>query len=314
MLRVARFILGMAVVWLLAMEEARAAELRRVGAFGENPGDLEMYEYVPDALADRPALVVALHGCAQKASDYLTATGWKALADRLRFIVVLPQQTWSNNPTRCFRWWASDSLTRGTGEPRSIAAMVHRTAAVHGIDRARVFVTGLSAGGAMSVVMTALYPELFAGGAPIAGVPFACADGLMGAVSCMMSPPALSPGDWGGKVRAAAKHPGPWPRLSIWQGSGDAVVAPESMDGILAQWTDLQGLERSAAAEEKAGPLTRRLYRDGNGRALVETNMIADMPHGVPIDPGNGCGEPRSHIIDARVCSTERIAAFWGLR
>lgn len=294
---------------------SQAAELHQVEDFGANPGDLDMYEYAPTSLPEHPALVVALHGCGQKAADYLTATGWKAQADQSRFVLLLPQQAWTNNPMRCFRWWVPESLTRGTGEPASILNMINKTATSHAIDRSRIYVTGLSAGGAMSLALTALYPDVFAGGAPVATVPFHCADGMMAAGTCMSGGTDLSPQDWASRARTAA--PGntrSWPRLSVWQGGDDGVVNPRNMGEIMEQWTELHGIGQSAAAEETVGGHTRKAYRDTSGKTLVETNLITTLSHGVAIDPKHGCGKAESYVIDAQVCSTEHIARFWGLR
>lgn len=94
----------------------------------------------------------------------------------------------------------------------------------HGIDPGRVFVTGLSAGGAMTSVMLATYPDVFAGGAIVAGIPYRCGTGLSAAFSCMSPGKDLSPDAWGDKVRNASGHTGPWPRVSIWHGGSDYTV------------------------------------------------------------------------------------------
>ncbi|MBK8210758.1 MAG: PHB depolymerase family esterase [Rhodospirillales bacterium] len=145
--------------------------LTEVSGFGSNPGNLRMLTYVPQDLPPNAALVVVLHGCTQTATSYDTGTGWSTLADRHGFALLLPEQRRSNNPLRCFNWFRGQDYVRDGGEPESIRQMVERLVSEHGIDRRRIFVTGLSAGGAMTSVMLATHPELFAGGAVVAGVP-----------------------------------------------------------------------------------------------------------------------------------------------
>lgn len=131
--------------------------------FGANPGALRMFTCAPPELSVRPALIVALHGCAQTAAGYSVGGGWTTLAGRYGFAVVLPQQ-----PGTCFNWFDPDAAAR---EARSIGQMTETAIAAFGVDPRRVFVTGLSAGGAMTSLMLATRPDLFAGGAIIAGLP-----------------------------------------------------------------------------------------------------------------------------------------------
>ena len=144
------------------------SRLTEVHGFGSNPGALRMFKYVPER--PEPALVVVLHGCTQTAASYDFGAGWSTLADRYGFVLLLPQQQPANNPNKCFNWFLADDIERGKGEALSIRQMVEAMIRDHGIDRRRVFVTGLSAGGAMTSVMLATYPEIFAAGAVIAGL------------------------------------------------------------------------------------------------------------------------------------------------
>jgi poly(hydroxyalkanoate) depolymerase family esterase len=116
-------------------------------------------------------LVVALHGCTQTAADYDHGSGWTRLADRYGFAVLFPEQQRANNPNNCFNWFLPSDTRRSHGEAFSIRQMIERVITDHGVDRRRVFVVGLSAGGAMTSAMLATYPDLFAGGAIIAGLP-----------------------------------------------------------------------------------------------------------------------------------------------
>src|SRR4051812_3309088 len=100
------------------------AGLSEVRGFGFNPGGLRMLTHVPKVLAPGAALVVVLHGCTQRAGSHARAAGWLALADRLGFAVLAPEQVSANNPNRCFNWFEPGDIARGSGEAASIHAMV----------------------------------------------------------------------------------------------------------------------------------------------------------------------------------------------
>jgi poly(3-hydroxybutyrate) depolymerase len=140
--------------------------------FGSNPGALNAYFFVPQTVVPNPALVVVLHGCTQNAAGYDHGSGWSQVAEDNGFILLFPEQRRGNNMNLCFNWFEPGDKRRGAGEPLSICQMTDKMVTRHGIDPTRIFVNGLSAGGAMTSVMLATYPELFAGGAVIAGLPF----------------------------------------------------------------------------------------------------------------------------------------------
>ena len=102
-----------------------------------------------------PALVVVLHGCTQTAAGYDLGAGWSTLAERYGFVLLLPEQTPANNPKTCFNWFLPGDTARDRGEALSIRQMIEKTIGAHGVDRKRVFITGLSAGGAMTAAMLA---------------------------------------------------------------------------------------------------------------------------------------------------------------
>ena len=170
--------------------------LRELTGFGANPGNLRMFAYAPEHLPPNAPLVIALHGCTQTADEYDHGTGWSSLADSLGFAVVYPQQQPANNPKNCFSWFLPGDIARGHGEALSIREMVEHAIATFAADRRKVFVTGLSAGGAMASVMLATYPEVFAGGAIIAGLPYGCASNVQQAFEAMF--------DGAGTCRAGA--------------------------------------------------------------------------------------------------------------
>jgi poly(hydroxyalkanoate) depolymerase family esterase len=180
---------GSALATLLgsASPQAFAASAVEVSGFGSNPGNLRMFEFIPDGLPPSAPLVVVMHGCTQDAATFANETGWTQLADKFGFALALPQQTQLNNPSNCFRWFDANHNRRDQGEPLSIKQMVDKMKLIHSIDPKRVYVTGLSAGGAMTSVMLATYPDVFAGGGINAGLPYGCANNQFDAFQCMQS-------------------------------------------------------------------------------------------------------------------------------
>jgi poly(hydroxyalkanoate) depolymerase family esterase len=291
------------------------SRLTEVASFGSNPGNLRMLTYVPKNLSEAAPLVVALHGCTQTAHSYDLGTGWSTFADRYGFAVLLPEQRTSNNPLQAFNWFKPEDVVRDSGEPLSIRQMVEWMAVNHGIDRRRVYVNGVSAGGAMASVMLATYPEVFAGGAIIAGLPYRCANELQEAFECMFQGRIRSPQEWGKLVRAASSHQGPWPKISIWHGTGDHTVQPTNAEEVIKQWTDVHGLSLNPTFESTVDGHPYRAWRGPDGDTLIEAYAITGMAHGVPIDPHgeDGCGAAAPFILDMGISSTRHLARFWGL-
>jgi poly(hydroxyalkanoate) depolymerase family esterase len=295
----------------------RPTQLRELTGFGANPGNLRMFAYAPERLPPNAPLVIALHGCTQTADEYDRGTGWSSLADRLGFTIVYPQQQPANNPKSCFSWFLPGDIARGHGETLSIKEMVEHAVTMFAADRSKVFVTGLSAGGAMASVMLATYPEVFAGGAIIAGLPYRCASNVQQAFEAMFAEEGHAAQALGDRVRAASKYRGPWPKISVWHGTGDPIVKPSNCEAIIRQWTDVHGLSLSPSYQELIGGHTRRVWSDANGNALIEAFSISGMAHGVPLGTttgGESCGTAGAFFLDAGISSTHHIARFWGLQ
>lgn len=296
--------------------QAQSPRLREVVAFGSNPGNLRMFDYVPDRLRSAPALIVVLHGCLQNAAGYDLGAGWSTLADRYGFALLFPEQQTANNPQRCFNWFQREDSERGQGEALSIRQMVDHMIRTHGVDRSRVFVTGLSAGGAMTSVMLATCPEVFAGGAIIAGLPYRCANGVQEALRCMFQGQVRSAREWGDLARAASPHRGPWPRVSVWHGTDDRTVTAINAAQIIKQWTDVHGLSEAPSRTEIVDGHPRRVWENAQGEEVIEDYLIEGMDHGAPIavstgDERHGAAGP--YLLDVGISSSYHIAKFWGV-
>jgi poly(hydroxyalkanoate) depolymerase family esterase len=284
--------------------------------FGSNPGGLRMFSFAPDNLQPAPGLVVVLHGCGQTAAAYDLGAGWSTLAKHYGFALLMPQQQPLNNANGCFNWFNPEDTERDSGEACSIRQMIARAVEDIGIDRQRIFVTGLSAGGAMTSVMLATYPEVFAGGAIIAGLPYGVASNVREALSGMYSSPARDAGELGDLVRNASNHRGPWPKLSVWHGSADRTVNPANANEIVKQWLDVHGLPSAPMSEATVDGYPRQVWWNADGETIVESYTITDMAHGTPLGIGDNdkkYGAQGAFLIEAGISSSYHIANFFGL-
>jgi poly(hydroxyalkanoate) depolymerase family esterase len=290
--------------------------LTEVTGFGSNPGGLRMFEFVPVKLQRPRALVVVLHGCAQTAAGYDLGAGWSSLAKHYGFALLMPEQQPINNPNCCFNWFNPQDAARGSGEALSIRQMIARMAGDYGIDAQRVFVTGLSAGGAMTSVMLAAYPEVFAAGAIIAGLPFGIATNMREALSGMHQSLSRPPRELGDLVRKASGHRGPWPKLSVWHGAGDRTVNPGNADEIVRQWLDVHHLPLEPMSNGMVDGHPRQVWWNEDGETVIESYTITDMGHGTPLgiaDNDKRYGKPGAFMLEAGISSSHRIADFFGL-
>jgi poly(hydroxyalkanoate) depolymerase family esterase len=194
-------------------------------------------------------LVCMLHGCTQDAASFAAATLMNDAADRHGFVAVYPQQERGDNPQGCWNWFLPEHQARGAGEPASIAALIHElvgTASPCTIDTRRVFVAGLSAGGAMAAILAAVYPDLFAAVAVHSGLSYRSAASMGTGFTAM----ARGAEDHIAQGRAAHAATGdlarPVPSMVI-HGSDDATVAPVNADQVL---------EQSMTANQLAAPET----------------------------------------------------------
>ena len=290
--------------------------LKEVDGFGSNPGNLRMLSYLPSGIQCGAPLVVVLHGCRQTAVSYDHGAGWSELADRYGFALMLPEQQPSNNPNNCFNWFLPNDTQRGLGEALSIRQMTGKMIADHAVDPRRVFITGLSAGGAMTSVMLATYPEVFAGGAIIAGLPYGAASNVQEALGAMFRSPSRPKRAWGDLVRRASPHAGPWPRVSVWHGAADATVVPQNAAEIEKQWLDIHGLSSRPSATSAVDGFPRAVWHDETGREVVESYAITGMAHGTPLATGEAEGQAGSagaFLLDVGISSSYHIAKFWGI-
>lgn len=332
-------VLGVIGMWLAGcappggvarLEQAATTSLVQVTGYGDEYDHLNMWKYVPAGMPPNAPLVIAMHPCGftPQLDDYASKVGWNALADKYKFYVVYPEQIAANNADYCFNW-AGDhtdannmnspaNLTRGMGENQEIVNMVKKMEADYSIDAARVFVNGFSGGAAQTALMLAVWPDVFAAGATMEGLPYHCTLNKNEVSNPCMSPgKMLTAPQWGDLVRAdlPAGYAGPWPRLQIWQGSSDTFVGVDNVNELVKQWTNVRGISATPAMTDKVGGNDHAVYKDAQGNVVIESYVVSGMGHGVALDPSKGCGTADgSFYFDKGICSTELAAEFFGLQ
>jgi poly(hydroxyalkanoate) depolymerase family esterase len=293
-------------------KDSTEGQLAVLSGFGSNPGALQARTYVPTCLRAGAPLVVVLPGCTQTPDSYDRSAAWSDAAEEHGFALLFPEQQRANNPNLCFNWFSADDARRGQGEALSIRQMVEEMHEHHGTDPQRVFVTGLSAGGAMAAVMLATYPEVFAGGAIIAGLPYGTARTVPQAFDRMRGHGGASPDALAEIVRSASDHKGPWPTLSVWHGTSDATVDSSNAGAIIDQWRGVHGLPRDPSRTETVNGYPRRVWENAQGHEVIEEYVITGMGHGTPLSARKGFGEtPGPFMLDVGISSTRRITSFW---
>jgi poly(hydroxyalkanoate) depolymerase family esterase len=296
-------------------EHRNSRALSELTGFGANPGNLRSWLYLPSILTPKAPLVVVLHGCTQTAAGYDQGSGWTQLAEKNGFAVLFPEQQRANNANLCFNWFEPGDIKRDAGEALSIREMIDHVVLAHGLDRPRIFITGLSAGGAMANVMLATCPELFSGGALIGGLPYGMASSVDQAFQRMQGRNAPT----SRQLRAALANASPasanWPKISVWHGTRDQTVRPVNATEIIDQWRGPHGATDTPANVESTGGYSRKTWVGADGKAALELYLITGMGHGVPLTAGGKAplGKPGPYMLETGISSTARIARGWGL-
>jgi len=268
-------------------------DLKRVRHFGKNKGHLKMFLHTPPNIdKSKPApMVVVLHGCLQCATKVQKQSGWSKLADENGFYVLYPQQRRINNPERCFKWYKRRHTNKGRGENGSIKHMVDYMKANYNIDSSKVFITGLSAGAAMGVIMMADYPETFNAGAIFAGGAYKAGNGYVSAAMAFLGWRVKSAEKWGNIVRKQnPNYKGEYPRMIIYQGNNDLIVNKRNGVEIMKQWTNLHHISTtpSETIDGYVGikDIQRLAYNSATKKEAVVFYKVDKLNHALLIDPG----------------------------
>ncbi|MCJ2052648.1 alpha/beta hydrolase family esterase [Methylobacterium sp. J-070] len=241
----------------------------------ETAGTREYKLFIPSHPDRRAPLIVMLHGCTQNPDDFAAGTGMNALAERAGVYVAYPAQSRQAHAQRCWNWYEPRDQARGSGEPAIIAGLTRAVMAEHPIDPARVYIAGLSAGGAAALTIARAYPDLFAAVGVHSGLAAGCARDLGSALMAMqVGAPGLAATTPFGAPAPATRVP-----TIIFHGEDDGTVSVRNADQVLAQ-AGLAGLTaRSETIEGRGHPFTRTRYRDAAGRVVVEDWRVRGAGH-----------------------------------
>ncbi|WP_229217579.1 extracellular catalytic domain type 1 short-chain-length polyhydroxyalkanoate depolymerase [Massilia forsythiae] len=244
------------------------------GSFTNDAGTRRYRLYVParPGAGPRP-LVVMLHGCKQNPEDFAAGTAMNVLAEEHGCLVLYPEQAAGANSQQCWNWFEAAHQGREAGEPSIIAGMTRQVLREHGGDENRVYVAGLSAGGAMAAVAAAAYPELYAAVGVHSGLPVGGAHDLMSALNAMKGARHGK-----GARRAALERQVP---AIVFHGDQDGTVHGSNGEAVFHQFTHGAGLR---AHEERGGAgggrsHTRTLLRDDAGRTVAEYWVLHGAGH-----------------------------------
>ncbi len=296
-------------------------EIVQIRPFGTNPGNLKLMCYDPGNITEKAPLVVVLHGCTQVASSCAEQTGWNKLAKKHKFYVLYPEQLILNNVENCFNWYRSGDQTKDKGEPASIMQMIEYLKKNKSIDTTRIFIIGLSAGGAMSSIMMAVFPHVFNKGAVMAGGPYKSAESVIKAGSSMLGIVSKSPEDWGNLVREQNPgYQGKYPELLIFHGGADPVVSTNNANQLIKQWinihhTDYEPDEHYEQFRNNED-IELTIYKNAQQQNVVTYYRIKGMGHAVPLDTGS-CdtqgGKTGMFAVNRHFHSTYWAADFFGI-
>lgn len=255
-------------------DPAQKPESFVAGSYANSDGSRRYKLFIPSGDARKPLpLLVMLHGCQQDPDDFALGTRMNAIAAEQRIFVLYPEQSEAANQTRCWNWFDAAHQRRDRGEPSIIAGMTRQVIDSYNIDARRVYIAGMSAGGAMAAIVAATYPDLYAAVGIHSGVPYGAAQNFMAAITAMKA------------GAAGPRLPSESIPLIVFHGDRDLVVNSHNGEQLISQWLGGTDPDRrhdtsTAQADEGNGrAFTRTLYRDGAGNVLAEKWLVHDAGH-----------------------------------
>ncbi|MGU3536392.1 extracellular catalytic domain type 1 short-chain-length polyhydroxyalkanoate depolymerase [Methylobacterium sp. A54F] len=244
-------------------------------SFANAAGARDYKLYVPSRPRAGATLVVMLHGCTQSPDDFAAGTGMNALAEERGFLVAYPAQSRRANGQRCWNWFEPRDQERESGEAAIIAGLTRAVMARHDIDPARVYIAGLSAGGAAAANIARAYPDLYAAVGVHSGLAAGCARDLTSALMAMqVGAPGQAPRPGFGAASDGVRVP-----TIVFHGEDDTTVSPRNADQVLAQAGADALRAETETGEDAARPYTRTRYADASGRVLLESWRVRGAGH-----------------------------------
>ena len=263
------------------------------GSYTNQAGTRTYKLYIPSRYSGQALpVVVMLHGCTQNPDDFAAGTRMNVLAEREMFFVVYPAQATPANQSKCWNWFKTTDQHRGRGEPSIIAGITSQIVTSYHLDARRVYVAGLSAGGAMAAIMGVSYPDLYAAIGVHSGLAYGAAHDLPSAFAAMQNGGTVTVRQPDGRSPATGTRPRVVPTI-VFHGDRDTTVHPRNGDQVLAQWgaTDAgaapataEGAKLHVSVNQGQVPdghaYTRSIYQDPGGRAVMERWLVHGAAHG----------------------------------
>jgi len=265
------------------------------GSHSDAAGTREYKLFVPPGHQGQTLpLVLMLHGCTQDPDDFAAGTGMNEAALERGFFVLYPAQAQNANASRCWNWFKHNHQRRGRGEPALLAGMTRDVMTRYDVDPQRVFVAGLSAGGAMAAILGDAYPDLFAAVGVHSGLRTGSATDIKSAFAAMK----------GGNVPAGSM--GRTPPTIVFHGDQDTTVHPVNGERVVAASAGAVKPQPERARSDSGREHTRRIYRDADGRVIAEHWAVHGAGHA-------WCGgSPRGSYTDAKgPNATEEMLRFF---
>lgn len=249
------------------------------GSYANQAGTRPYKLYIPTSYAGQSLpLVVMLHGCTQTPDDFSNGTRMNTLAEERQCFVLYPEQTHAANRSRCWNWFKRGDQCRDRGEPAILAGMTREVMHRYEIDPAKVYVAGLSAGGAMAAVMAAAYPELYAAAGVHSGLACGSAHDLPSALAAMRGSPASV-----GRNAASTPLARATPTI-VFHGDRDTTVHPRNGERVVSQSMERNGVASTDPATERGQApsghaYSRAIHRDSTGRVVLEHWLVHGGGH-----------------------------------
>jgi poly(hydroxyalkanoate) depolymerase family esterase len=246
-------------------------------------GSMHYKLFIPAGLGAAAPLVVMLHGCMQSPDDFARGTRMNVLAQEHGYVIAYPAQAKSKNASKCWNWFRSRDQRRGQGEPAILAALTRHLVKLHGLDERRVYVAGLSAGGAMAAVLASTYPDVYAAIGVHSGLPFGVAHDLPSAFAAMKQ---------GAGKRAFGLPPGRVDSVPaiVFHGDRDTTVNACNGAAVVEQCIGTAGATGNAQSEATRTTVergvapggrsyTRTIFRDAAGGVVAEQWLVHGAGH-----------------------------------
>ncbi|MBB2960500.1 PHB depolymerase family esterase [Methylobacterium sp. R2-1] len=249
-------------------------------SFSNAAGARDYKLFIPSPRSGRRPLLVMLHGCTQSPDDFAAGTRMNVLAEEEGIYVVYPRQSGRANAQRCWNWFEPGDQGREMGEAGIVAGLVRAVCTEHPIDRSRIYIAGLSAGGAAAANIARAYPDLFAGLGVHSGLAAGCARDLPSALSAMRvgAPGAAEPGGAAGFGAGSVTQSLRVPTI-VFHGEGDGTVHPRNADAVLAQAGVAVLTPQRESGTGGGHSYTRTRYADETGRVQAEAWSVQGAGH-----------------------------------